>query len=392
MGGRPTVTSRPLPILFVDHAPALGGAERSLLLLLKHLNRHAWQPHLACASGPLAEEAAALGVSVHVVPLPRLRRSPRFPADWLRGARALARLARQIGAVLLHANTVRAALYVAPAARLAGLPYVWHMRDFWLSEGRPRWPRLDVLGKRLLCGTAARVIANSRAVAAHLPRSDKITVVYNGVEVTHFGRLSAGARFRQEHGIPPDAPVVGTVGRLRPWKGHHRFLHAMARVARKAPKARFLVVGGAVFGVDDEYPQHLRRLAADLGLAEQVIFTGHLHDVRPALAAMDVFVHAGDPEPFGLVNVEALAAGKPVVAFAHGALPEIVVHGKTGLLVPPGDVDALAHAVWALLADPDRRRAMGRWGRERVAAHFSAEQMAQNVERVLVGALPSRPP
>lgn len=372
----------PRVLLFLDHAPALGGAERSLLLLLKHLDRTRWQPHLTCTGGPLAEQAAILGVPVHPVAMPRLRGSPRFSIDWLAGARAIARLARQTGAVLLHANTVRATLYTAPAAHLAGIPFVWHMRDFWFSESRPRWHRADRLGKRLLCISATRVIANSYAVAAHLPCPRKVTVVHNGIEVERFDPALDGTRFRQQYGIPLDAPVVGTVGRLRPWKGQDHFLRAMGRVAGAIPEASFLIVGGEPFDVADEYPQQLRRLAADLGLADRVLFTGHLRDVRPALAAMDVFVHAGDPEPFGLVSLEAMAMCKPVVAFAHGALPEIVADGETGVLVPPGSETALAEAVVMLLQDPGRQRRMGEAGRRRVRVCFHARQTAREVEAV----------
>ncbi|UCC62815.1 MAG: glycosyltransferase family 4 protein [Anaerolineae bacterium] len=370
-------------ILFLDHAPALGGAERSLLLLLKHLDRAHWQPHLACAGGPLAERAAALGVPVHTVPLSRLRRSARAPLDWLEGVRAVARLARRIEATILMANTVRAALYAAPAARIAYIPFIWHMRDFWLSESRPRALWVDAMGKRALCAAARRVIANSRATAAHLPCPDKVVVVYNGIEVDRFDPAMDGSAFRQRHGIPPGAPLVGTVGRLRPWKGQDRFLRALARVREVIPDARGLVVGGSPFGLQDDYPQHLRCLAADLGLASCVVFTGQVADTRPALAAMDLFVHPGDPEPFGLVNLGAMAMAKPVVAFAHGALPEIVAQGETGLLVPPGDAAALARAVLALLGDPDRRLAMGPMGRMRVEAHFTAARMAMEVDATL---------
>lgn len=373
---------KPESILFLDHAPALGGAERSLLLLLKHLDRSRWQPHLACAGGPLAERATALGVPVHVVPMPRLRRSPRFLRDWLTGARAIAHLARRTGAVLLHANTVRSALYGALAARLAHIPFVWHMRDFWLSESRPRRLWADALGKRLLCAMAARVITNSQAVAAHLPCRRRVTVVYNGIEIERFDPAMNGVPFRARYGISPDAPLVGTIGRLRPWKGQDRFLRALARVREAVPDVWGVIVGGAIFDESDDYPERLSALAADLGLAGRVVFTGHLEDVRPALAALDLFVHSGDPEPFGLVNVEAMAMGKPVVAFAHGALPEIVVHGETGVLVPPEDETALAEAVMALLADPERRGAMGQAGRERVKARFDVRRLTREIEAV----------
>lgn len=371
-------------ILFLDHAPAIGGAERSLLLLLKHLDRSRFQPHLACAGGLLAEQATALGVPVHLIPMPRLRRSPRFVLDLIAGARAIARLTRQIDAALLHANTVRSAFYAAVAARLADIPFVWHMRDFWLTESRPRQFWADRLGKWLLCAAAARVIANSYAVAAHLPCPAKVTVVHNGVEVEQFDPTMDGMPFHCQYGIPTDAPLIGTIGRLRPWKGQDRFLRVLAQVREALPETWGVVVGGTPFAVEDDYPQRLRRLAADLELEDQVVFAGHLEDVRPALAAMDVFVHPGDPEPFGLVNVEAMAMSKPVVAFAHGALPEIVVDGETGVLVTPGSEDAMAQSITTLLHDPEKIKAMGKRGRERVASRFTAERMAAEFTEILV--------
>ncbi len=162
------------------------------------------------------------------------------------------------------------------------------------------------------------------------------------------------------------------------------------------PEARFLIVGGAPFRAGDAYPARLHRLAQELDLAHRVVFTGHLEDVRPALAAMDVFVHAGDPEPFGLVNLEAMAMGKPVIAFAHGALPEIIAEEETGLLVPPGDITALAEAVVCLLRDPPRRAAMGRAGRARVRERFqithTVDRLATLWAELLEGPRPTRGP
>jgi len=374
-------------VLFVDHARELGGAEHSLLLLLRFLDRQRFQPHLACGGDPLARRAAGLGVPVHAVALPRLRRSPSWARDWLRGARALAAHARAVDARLLVANTVRAALYTALAARLAGVPFVWHMRDFWLSEERPRSLWADRLGKTILGAAACCIIANSHNTAAHLPRSRKVVVVPNGIDAARYMPQMDGRPFRQQHAIPAAAPLIGVVGRLRPWKGQARFLRAAARIARARPDAWFAIVGGTILDADRSYGQELQRMAVELGLAERVVFTGQLDDVRPALAAMDVFVHPGDPEPFGLATVEAMAMGKPVVAFGHGALPEIVEEGVSGLLAPPGDEEALAQAVLALLSDEGWRAAMGRAGRARVERAFTAERMAAEVAAVLAACL-----
>jgi glycosyltransferase involved in cell wall biosynthesis len=370
-------------ILFVDHAQALGGAEHSLLLILQHLDKGRWQPHLACSQGALAESAAKLGIFHHVIELPRLRGSGRFPFDWRRSVRQLAKLARQLDSAVLYANTVRAALYSAAAARLAKRPFIWHMRDYWLSESKPDNGQIDTLLKRWLCRAASRVITNSQAVARHLPCSDKISVVLNGIDVSRYDPTRRGVTFKKRYEIPDDVPIVGTVGRLRPWKGQVRFLQMAARVKQQFPNTYFVIVGGSPFEVGDDYPQQLQQLTAELALTERVLFTGHLDDVRPALAAMSIFVHAGDPEPFGLVNVEAMAMGKPVVALGHGALPEIVVPGETGLLVLPGDKGGLAQAVNSLLAAPGQRQRLGEAGRERVLSHFTIQRTTAEIEVVL---------
>ncbi len=370
------------PILFVDHATALGGAERSLLMLLERLDQHGWQPHLACAQG-LAAEARERAVPAHAVQLPRLRRSARFFIDWMQGARALAALSKEIGALALYSNTVRATFYSAPAARLARRPLVWHMRDFWLSEAQPKHLLADRMLKRLMLATVSAVVTNSKAVARNLPASEKVRIVHNGIDVAQFTRSENAGKFRKQHGVPPTAPLVGMVGRLRPWKGQDRFLRVASRVLAERQDVHFVIVGGSPLAADSVYPQVLRRLAQALGIEARVHFTGQLDDVRPALSAMDIFVHPGDPEPFGLVNVEAMAMSLPVVAFNHGALPEIVEDRQTGRLVAPEDEGEMAQAIIDLLDDSETRKQMGENGRRRAARHFDVARTVHGVAAVL---------
>lgn len=372
------------PILFVDHAPAIGGAEQSLLLLMQHLDREEWQPHLACVPGKLAERAMGLGIACHFSSLPRLRRSRQFAVDWRKSARQLAKLAQDSQASVVYANTVRAAMVAAPAARFAKRPFIWHMRDFWLSENKPHHVWADTAIKRLLCLSAAQVIANSHAVAQQLPCAGKTAVVHNGIQPDQFDPLLDGRPFRTQYAIPLDAPLVGMVGRLRPWKGQSHFLQMAGQVSQHYPDAYFAMIGGANFDIQgDDYPQQLHQLTQALGLVDRVVFTGALDDVRPSLAAMDIFVHPGEPEPFGLVNVEAMAMAKPVVAFGHGALPEIVEDGKTGILVPPGNIPALATAVMNLLADDEKRMVLGANGRARAESQFTIQRTAQEIGQIL---------
>ncbi|MFQ5611534.1 MAG: glycosyltransferase family 4 protein [Anaerolineae bacterium] len=371
------------PILFVDHALALGGAETSLLSLMQQLESARHQPVLACGGSAVAEAARGAKIPVVEMPFPRLRRNPRSLVDLWRGARRLAKLAQSRRVGLVHGNTVRASFYGALAAKMAGLPFVWHIRDFWLSESKPRWTWADRWVKRALLALSKVVIANSEAVAAQLPASPKLRVVHNGLNLEAYRNFSpAGRKFRADYAIPPEAPLVGIAGRLRPWKGQVDFLQAMALLKDSIAEAWIIVIGGAIFDDDDAYPARLQQLARDLGIAQRTCFTGHLDDPRPAYAALDVLVHCGRPEPFGLVNIEAMALARPVVAYAHGALPEIVVDGQTGLLVRPYDQAALAQAVAGLLNDEALRHRMGEAAQRRVAERFTIQRVAAEVMAV----------
>ncbi|MXX26443.1 MAG: glycosyltransferase family 4 protein [Caldilineaceae bacterium SB0668_bin_21] len=375
---------KPRLILFVDHAIAVGGAERCLLLLMTFLDRNRWQPHLIAPYGQLAEEAAGAGIPVHIQDLPRLRGSSRSLLDlWKQGLR-ISRTAREISAALIHSITVRATAYASLAARLASVPLVWHMGDFWLSEDEPAAKRVDRLGKSVFCSMASRVITMSHAVAEHLPCSNNASVLHNGIDLAHFDLAHNTAQNRanicKAAGFPAAAPIVGMVGRMRPWKGQETFLRMARQLSEQVPECRFLIVGGDPFGVQDDYEARLLALGSQPSLAARVHWTGQLADVRPPLAAMDLFVHPGAPEPFGLVNIEAMAMGKPVVAFGHGALPEIVLHEETGLLAQPGDTAALTASVTRLLKAPALSRSMGRAGRRRVQEHFRIERTVDQLE------------
>jgi glycosyltransferase involved in cell wall biosynthesis len=361
-------------VLLVDHAEPLGGAERSLLLLLKHLDRQRFQPLLACNHGPLAEAAAAMIMDVIPVEMPRIRGEPLGPLRVLRGGLALAAVIRRQRVDIVHSNVMRASFYAALAAKLSRRPLVWHVRD--IHPPSERWYT------RLMCRLARRVIAISQAVAAPLPCPAKAAVVYNGLDLEEYPTGLDGDAARAELGLPANAPLAAIVGRLRAWKGQERFLRAAAMVAQQLPQARFLVIGGSIFAGGEAYEVGLRQLAAELGLAERVIFTGHREDLPRLLAALDVLVHCSDAEPFGRVLIEGMAARRPVVAFADGAVPEIVLHGETGLLVEPGDARALVAAMIELLSDRERARRLGAAGRARVERHFTAAQTAHAIEAV----------
>ena len=350
-----------ITVLFVDHAEAMGGAEHSLLLLLQHLDRQRFLPLLACNGGPLAMAAAAAGVEVITVPMPRLR--GEWSAGWslARGVSRLARLIRSRRIDVIHSNVVRSSIYAALAARWTGRPLVWHVRDI-LEPG---------LYVQAMSRLAARTIAISQAALLPLPPSARSTVIPNGVDWSVFAnRASARARLRQAWKLPPGAVVVGLVGRLSPWKGQADLIRAMCRVRMRYPEAYLVLVGGPIFG-EVAYEGALQDLAQGCGMGPWTRFLGQRDDLPDVMACLDLLVHCStEPEPFGRVIIEGMAAGLPVVAYAQGAVPEIVLPGETGLLVPPGDIDALARSIMNAIASPDLRASLGAAGQQRVRELF----------------------
>jgi len=175
---------------------------------------------------------------------------------------------------------------------------------------------------------------------------------------------------------------IGLIGRISPWKGQHIFVRAAALVREQFPNARFFMVGSAMFG-ETKYESEVRSLVEELGLSGIVTFSGFRSDVQNAIADMDLIVHASiTGEPFGQVIIEGMAAGKPIIATNGGGVPEIVDDGKTGILIPMGDVQAMAQSICRVLANPSLAADMGVRGRERVRDYFTIERKARNVEAV----------
>jgi glycosyltransferase involved in cell wall biosynthesis len=209
----------------------------------------------------------------------------------------------------------------------------------------------------------------------------RTTVVYDGIDVGQMCPDRDPEVVRSAYGIPRGAPVIGIVGGVKRWKGQHVVVRATAKLAAMWPDVRCLVVGSGVPG--ETYFEELLQLSRDLGLERNVIFTGF--EPRPAdlMNAMDVVVHASiTPEPFGLVNIEAMALRKPVVATRIGGPIEIFDDGRDGLLVAPSDPAALAERLATLLADPVLRRRIGESARTKVEEKFTMGDTVRAIESV----------
>jgi glycosyltransferase involved in cell wall biosynthesis len=392
-------------VLFVNPGRALGGAEHSLLLLLQGLQSRGVAPTVAVfGDGPFQDRLSALGVPSLILEPPQwVRTAGRYRlrggalggaalvAGSLPAALRLATVARRVKADLIHTNGMKAHLLAGLAGRLAGIPVVWHLRDF---------PPGGWVG-RVFQGAAGRlpavILAPSEAVAATVRSRDggacPVIVLHDPVDLGRFHPDLPRDPIRRELGVDEDTPLIGLVAHLTPWKGHELFLTIARAVADIVPRARFVVAGGSIYETHGHagYLEALRYQATALGLSERVTFLGAREDIPELLASLDVLVHTPTaPEPFGRVLAEAMAVGRPVVAARCGGIPEVVEDGVTGFLVPSGNVGAFAAAVVRLLEDPALCRRLGSAGRRRAEARFGIEAHAASVLEVYRAVLEGR--
>lgn len=374
--GQSNRSAPPRKVLFVNHEVELGGAERSLLELLAHLDRDRFTPVLACShEGPLASGARALGIELRMVQM-RHRSKLAKALGLLRASRILHQCILADRIALVHTNSLIAGYCGVRAARRAGVPCVWHVRDMgypWLAmaaANRADWR-----------------IANSAATAADLG-GDCTTVIHNGVRRAFFvdpeDRAMLRAAVRDELGLPMHQRLVTMVGRLDRWKGHTVLLDAAARLRSRVAQTTFLVVGDELFsGTASGYRAELERSAANLGIGKIVRFLGQREDVPRLLAASDALVHPSiEPEPFGRSIAEAQAAAIPVIASDIGGIPELIEDGVNGYLIPPGDADALADHLEKVLDDPEVWSLLAMRARQRAEHSWTAEAHARAVEQV----------
>ena len=357
--------------LYTD-SRVLGGAEHALLMLIGALDRHAWRPTLLLGGGEaaaVAEEARRLDADVRqIAPMPLgLEGARRVPG--------LVRLLRAERPAVFHAHLSwpLAAKYALAAAVIARVPAVLATVQL-IPEFEPG--RSSLIQLRALAAGVDRYIAVSRDIAAALVErfgcpASKIEVVHNAVEPGRFAS-PAPPGLREHLTGERDRPVVLTCARLHEQKGHRTLL----RAATEVPEAVFALAG------EGSERTALESLAGELGVSDRILFLGARTDIPDLLAACDAFALPSLYEGSSLAILEAMAAGRPVVASAIGGTDELIDDGQTGLLVPPKDPEALAAALRRLLADQTLRTSLAGRAREVVESRFARESMARRVERI----------
>jgi len=247
------------------------------------------------------------------------------------------------------------------------------------------------LGRRL-----AAVISLSHAIhdamksrGADLPN---IVVIHCGIDVSRYVEIESPEQLRRKHGIPSDSPVIGVVGNLRDWKGQETIIRATGILRHRYPQIRCVLAGGQT-PADRAYVESLHTITAELGIEANVLFVGFQRNAIDYMRLMDIVAHTSvSPEPFGIVTLEAMSLGKPLVSTTIGGPAEVVVNGTTGILVEPGKPEMLAEAVTCLLDNPRASAEMGERGRRRLHEEFSLEKNLRRTLEVYERVLGQRTP
>jgi glycosyltransferase involved in cell wall biosynthesis len=364
---------RPIRVLQLITSLERGGAENHLLALLTHADRRAFELETAVLSGEgeLVPVFRTAGIPVHL-----LKARNRF--DPLALGR-LGRLLREGHFDILHSHLFRADIYAGLAVARLGerrplLVSTRHNDDRFFLNPFVGLVHYGVSARQDLIIAISDHIARF-TVSRGVRHPERVRRVYHGLEPPVTKALEReGQHIRQELGIGPDEFLVGNVGRLALQKGQRHLIAAMPLLLERVPRARAIIAGGG------DLEDYLRDLASEIGVANRVHVLGPRKDVPALMHAIDVFVMPSIWEGFGLVLLEAMAAGRPIVASRVATIPEVVADGESGILVPAGDPLALATALAELAEQPDVAARMGEAGRERLRKQFSVEKMVGDTE------------
>ena len=366
-------------VLFIHQAAELYGSDKVLLYLVEGLAGSRYNPIVLLPSdGPLKRELEHANIETHVLPVTKISRATfslkgilTLPFELIRSVKAINKLLDGRKIHLVHSNTV-AVLSGAIWARLHRVPHLWHVHEMIVSptavkKGFPFLLRL--FSDRVVCNSTMTqnwVISEQHRLAA---RSE---VIWNGLERRSPTNDAASTDFRHRIGAASHDLVVTLMGRFNRWKGQAVLVDAATLLWDQGIRnIRYVMVGSPPPG-QEHFLAQLRHRVEQSPARSHIVLLDFLEDIWPIWDATDIaVVPSTEPEPFGLVAIEAMAAGKPVVAASHGGLLDIVQHGVTGLHSPPGDASKLADALRKLIKDDEARRSMGIAGQQRQQSTFS---------------------
>ena len=388
-------------VAYLNPCGRMGGAETSLRELLAAVRaaEPSWELWLVLGEdGPLAETARAQGVRVLLLPFPaalaRLGDAGngqlRVVFSMMAAIWAIAKYTRQLAVQMkalrpdiVHTNGLKMH-FLGAAARPKSVPVLWHIHDYVSTRPVMRY-----------CLRFCRKRCHLAIVNSHSTKQDfesvfpgvKVVTVYNAVDTQRFAPGGTNADLDRLSGMPPAAIGtlrVGLIATFARWKGHKIFLQALAAL-RGNVKVRGYIIGGPVYRTNGSQWSwnELQEEADQLGLSRDVGFTGFVEDTASVIRSLDILVHASSlPEPFGMVIIEGMACGKPVIVSKDGGASELFTDGENALSHTRGSVDELAERIAELASNPELRKRLGEAGRATAERVFDGSRLAQEITGV----------
>jgi glycosyltransferase involved in cell wall biosynthesis len=361
-------------VLFVAWAPFFSGAERALLLTLRSLDPSRYAPSvLAGTDGEFATQVRAMGIPCRVSPLSPLER--RRPFVGVRSIGAVLAAAVRSRASLIHTNEAPSFQPAGYAARLLGIPAVSHIR-FPDSASGYRWFLRPGFARALFVSRALLDQALAEPGSVFTSRAD---VLHDGVEAQPEWSAEDVVGERRLLGLPENRPIVAMTGQVAEVKGIWDFVAAAEILVNRGPDPFFVVLGDDLKN-GGAMRRAMEARVASLGMSERFKFLGFRKDAPRLVQAFDVIAVPSHVEPLGNATLEAMAAGRPVIGTRVGGIPEMIVDGETGTLVPPSDPRALADAISRIVRDATRRSAMAQAARERARKAFGIDVHGQRLQ------------
>lgn len=367
----------PRRVAWISCVAEKGGAEVYMMRFMQHYDPRHWIPEVVLLRpGPLEEELREAGWTVHVLKRHRMREIHHVGSSLLE----LHRLCRQQGWDLIHSNGFRAHLYGGLVACWNRLPEIWTTH----TDEQP-----GLFTRLVRSIPTARVVGNCHRtcndyVQAGLPT----TLIWapidpEGIQLTSREQLAA------TYGLPQDSAWITVAARLQRFKGHEHFIRALAALPHDAPPFHGIITGGTLFGMEPDYPNQLKQLAAELGVLDRLTLTGFIpdQDLHGILCSSSMLVHPAESEDFGLSVAEAQSYGVQVVAYDASGPCEIIRHQETGWLVPNGQQAELNRAIPELLGQPEQGTAWGAQGRIRSMGLYHARVLTKRLQQVYEEAL-----
>ena len=370
----------------------IGGVAHHVANLMRGLDRTKYEQQLVCGfegagEGSMREHIQAQGVTPILIS--QLVGNPRLNVSDALAFAHIVRLLRRERPLILHTHTSKAGLLGRLAARLTGVPIVVHTFHGLVLKGHYGPLKTNVVRtvERWLARFSDRLIAvgdedKKDLLAYRIAPTHKIDVIPLGLELNHFidSRKRRGV-LHHELGLDSANKLIGIVGRIAPIKNHRLFFDAMTRVLAAHATAHVVVAG------DGDLRPEMERYVREIGIANSVSFLGWRHDLPQVYTDLDVVVISSNNEGTPVSAIEAMAAGRPVVATRVGSLPDVISDGETGYLVAPGNVEQLASAIERVLRDDETTDCLRRNARESVRHRFAVERLAADIDLLYRGLL-----